>query len=153
MAEEVGEVVEVTVDSGAGRNVWPKGRRTAGKLEPLKKNIKLVAANGSRIEVLGEKVVRFEKDGVECGMRYLITDVKKPLAAVSSMVDEGNRVVFDAEGSFIENKATGKRIELERANGTFVMKLNIDTGKKEDRMQVGAVCSGGCCQGVFHRRV
>ena len=49
--------------------------------------------------------------------RDLITDVKKRLAAVSSMVDEGNRVVFDAEGSYIENKASGDWFPLEEKNG------------------------------------
>ena len=31
-------------------------------------------------------------------MKFLATDVKKPLAAVSAILDEGNRVVFDNDG-------------------------------------------------------
>ena len=33
----------VTIDSGAGRNVWPKGKKVPGKLMPLKKKVKIVA--------------------------------------------------------------------------------------------------------------
>jgi len=153
--KEVNEVIEVTVDSGAGKNVWPKSRKTAGEIEPLKKMIKLVAANGTRIGVHGEKTIQFVKDGRKCGMKYLITDVTKPLAAVSAMVDEGNRVVFDSEGSYVECKKTGQRIYMKRSNGTFVMELEVDTGKKEkdDQMQVGAVCKSKCCQQGFRRLV
>ena len=53
--EPVNEVVDVTIDSGARRNVWPKGKKVPGKLMPLKKKIKLVAANSSPIDVHGEK--------------------------------------------------------------------------------------------------
>ena len=35
--EPVNEVVDVTIDSSAGRNVWPKGKKVPGKLMPLKK--------------------------------------------------------------------------------------------------------------------
>ena len=35
--ESVNEVVDVTIDSGAGRNVWPKGKKVPGKLMPVNK--------------------------------------------------------------------------------------------------------------------
>ena len=41
------EVVAVTIDSGAGRNVWPKGKKVPGKLMPLKKKVK--ARGGQRL--------------------------------------------------------------------------------------------------------
>ena len=49
--KSVNEVVDVTIDSGAERNVWPKGEKVSGKLMPLKKKVKFVAANGSPIDV------------------------------------------------------------------------------------------------------
>ena len=52
--EEVGEVVEITIDSGAGRSVWPKSKRAVGMLMPLKNKVKLVAANGTDIAVYGK---------------------------------------------------------------------------------------------------
>ena len=56
--------------------------------------MKLVAANGTDISAHGEKMVKFRAGEKGCGMKFLVTDVKKPLAAVSAIVDEGNVVVF-----------------------------------------------------------
>ena len=47
--ESVNEVVDVTIDSGAGRKVWPKGKKVPGKLMPLKKKVKLVAPTARRL--------------------------------------------------------------------------------------------------------
>ena len=55
-------------------------------------------ANGTKIKVYGEAVLEFEENGTQCGMRFLESDVKKPLAAVSAMNDEGNTVVFSKKG-------------------------------------------------------
>ena len=131
--EPVNEVVDVTIDSGAGRNVWPKGKKVPGKLMPLKKKVKLVAANGSPIDVHGEKTIEFQiNGGRRCAMNYLVTGVKKPLASVGAIVDGGNRVIFDADGSFIENKATGERIALKRKDGTFMMEMKVGPEDDED---------------------
>ena len=42
------EVVDVTIESGAGRNAQPNGKDVPGKLMPLKKKAKLVAASPRR---------------------------------------------------------------------------------------------------------
>ena len=57
-------------------------------------------------------------------MKFLDADVKKPLAAVSEMVDAGNTVVFSKSGSYVEEGKTGERIELARKGNTFVMRLD-----------------------------
>ena len=115
-----------TIDSGAGRNVWPKGKKVPGTFMPLKKKVKLVAANGSPIDVHGEKMIEFQvSGGRRCAMNYLVTGVKKPLASVGGIVDGGNRVIFDADGSFIEDKVTGERIALKRKDGTFMMEMQV----------------------------
>ena len=59
-------------------------------------------------------------------MHFLVSDVCKPLAAVSAIVDQGNRVRLGRTGGFIENEKTGKRIELKRKRGTFVMTMDVD---------------------------
>ena len=86
-------VVRVTVDSGAARSVWPRRKKGVLRRE-LDKKPKLAAANGTKIEVHGEAVLEFEKNGKQCGMRFLDGDVKNPLVAFSAMNDEGNTVVF-----------------------------------------------------------
>ena len=124
------ETEEITVDSGAGRNVWPRTRAEGGKVQKLKRAVRLSAANGQEMKVDGEKQVRFESDGRRCGMNFLVTDVKKPLAAVSAIVDEGNVVVFGPGpwGSFIQNVGSGEKIFMERKRGTYVMKVKFEEG-------------------------
>ena len=65
-------------------------------------------------------------------MNYLVTGVKKPLASVGAIVDGGNRVIFDADGSFIENKVTGERIALKRKDRTFMMEMQVGPQEVED---------------------
>ena len=123
---------EITIDSGAGRNVWPRTRAEGGKIQKLARSVKLSAANGQEMKVDGEKTVKFETDGRRCGMKFLVTDVKKPLAAVSAVVDEGNVVVFGPGpwGSFIQNVHSGEKLFMERRKGTYVIKVKYE-GKQQ----------------------
>ena len=107
--EVVQELVEVTVDSGAAKSVWPMKRKGVVKNKGTKK-VKLAAANGSPIHVEGEATLNFKRGGKQCAMKFLDADVKRPLAAVSAIVDEGNTVVFSTRGSYIENDLTKDRI-------------------------------------------
>ena len=93
-----------------------------------------MAANGQEMPVDGEKIVKFETDGRKCGLKFLVTDTQKPLAAVSSIVDEGNVVVFGPGpwGSFIQNVHTGDKIFMTRKKGTYVIQVNFGGGKKDD---------------------
>ena len=47
------EVVEVTIDSGASRSVWPMTKKGVHR-SPLRKKVKLAAANGTDILVKGD---------------------------------------------------------------------------------------------------
>ena len=89
-------IVRVTVDSGAARSVWP--RLELGALRRnLAKKAKLAAVSETKIEVYAEAVLEFEENWNQCGVRFRDNDVKKPLAAVSAMSDDGNNVVFSKE--------------------------------------------------------
>ena len=57
---EVDEVVEVTVDSGAARSVWPNKKKGVRRKEIQGAKPKLVAANGTNIEVRGEALLEFD---------------------------------------------------------------------------------------------
>jgi hypothetical protein len=123
--EEVNEVVEITVDSGASRSVWPRKKKGVTRSKLVGKKPRLQAANGTNIEVDGEAMLEFQMGGKKCGMKFLDADVKKPLGAVSAMEDEGNTVVFSRKwGSYVENDKTGERIPMERKGGVYVMVLN-----------------------------
>ena len=88
------------------------------------------AANGSLIRVEGDARLEFIRDGMKCSMKFLDADVKRPLASVSAIVDEGNVVVFGQHESFIENVSTGQRIPMCRRNGVFVMQLDTQPCQK-----------------------
>jgi len=60
--EVVQEVVEVTVDSGAARSVWPMKRKGVVRSRGTRK-VKLAAANGSPIHVQGEATLNFSRGG------------------------------------------------------------------------------------------
>ena len=65
-----------------------------------------------------------------CSVIFLDADVKRPLASVSAIVDEGNVVVFGQDESFIENTNTGQRIPMSRRDGVFVMRLDAQPCSK-----------------------
>ena len=127
--ETVQEVVEVTVGSGAAKSVWPSRKKGVERTKS-KKAVKLAAANGSPIRVEGDARLEFIRDGMKCSMKSLDADVKRPLASVSAIVDEGNVVVFGQHESFIENVSTGQRIPMCRRNGVSVMRLDTQPCQK-----------------------
>ena len=43
--------------------------------------------------------------------------------SVHKMVKVGNRIVFDEEGSYVEDKATGEVAWLEERGGMYMLKL------------------------------
>ena len=54
---------------------------------------------------------------------FSVAKVRKPLFSVSKSIDLGNRIVFDADGSYIEDKANGEQTVIDRENGVFTMKF------------------------------
>ncbi len=58
------------------------------------------------------------------------------LASVDQMLTAGNRVVFDSEGHYIENKLTKQRTEMYRRDGNFYFKMWVAKPK------VSSVVSG-----------
>jgi hypothetical protein len=55
-----GDHSTITLDSGAGVNVWPKGLKTNIPMEAKNESLKMFAANGTPIEHVGTKQVRFK---------------------------------------------------------------------------------------------
>ena len=122
---------KITIDSGAAESVMPKGmlpNEPAVEGQAKKSGVKYVAANGARMENLGEKRARFKRDGAAGinSITFQVTDVSKPLASVSRILDKGNRVVFSRgpEGSYIENLKTGEWAPLKEERGTFVLEVD-----------------------------
>ena len=114
---------KITVDSGAAESVLPMDMLKEIQLKESKGSkagVQYIAANGGRMPNLGEKQVHFRTaDGAESNVVFQVTHARKPLASVSKMVKKGNRVIFSPSGSYIENIATKKRIDMQEVNGTY----------------------------------
>ena len=52
-----------------------------------------------------------------------VTEVNKCPLSVSKVVGSGNVVVVDSDGSYIQNKTSGKVIPLEARGGMYVLKM------------------------------
>ena len=55
-----------------------------------------------------------------------VAKVRRPLMAVTGMVDKGHTVVFDSEGSLALNKKTGRKIPFSRHAGGWDLKLDLE---------------------------
>ena len=61
--------------------------------------------------------------GHDLELTFQISDVHKTLAAVSKISRAGNRVVFDEEGSYIYNKASGLSTPMHPKNGIYFVHI------------------------------
>ena len=87
-----------------------------------------IAANGNRMTNKGEKKVHFKtQDGISSSITFQVTDVKKPLAAVSKIVEKGNWVCFGPGEAYIYNIATEKQTKLDLINGTYSLDVEYLT--------------------------
>ena len=58
-------------------------------------------------------------------MKFSDADVRKPLGAVSAIVDQGNTVVFSKGRSYIKSDTTGEMIPVVRTGGTYVIQVEV----------------------------
>ena len=98
-----------------------------------KPSASIVIPTGSLIPNLGEKnFVAVAESGHERKMKAQVCDVNKALLSVKRILQAGNRVVFDDEGSFIEDKSSGERMYLEDRGGVFMLKVWVKSGRKPE---------------------
>ena len=64
-----GEDGSITLDSGAEVSVWPEGWMSDVPMQPKDPKLKMTAANGSVIDNLGTKVIKFRGVGADFGRR------------------------------------------------------------------------------------
>ena len=121
------EEVEMAVDSGASETVMgPEVLECVETKESpaSRRGVEYEVANGIRIPNLGEKQFKgVTGEGLPRNLRVQVCDVNKPLLSVSKIVQGGNRVVFDGNGSYIEDKASGERMWLQEKGGMFMLKM------------------------------
>lgn len=122
------EEIELAVDSGATETVVGECMVPSVEITPgiaSKRGVCYEVANGERIPNLGEK--KFEGYTEEGHLRYItaqVCEVNKALLSVKKVVKGGrNRVVFDDEGSYIEDKVTKEKMWMREDNGMYMLKM------------------------------
>ena len=99
--------------------------------------INYTAANGTEIENFGQKTLTgYSDEWTPLSVNVQIADVKSNLAAGMKIVEADNRIILDSDGSYIENKRTGDRIQIRHENGCFIFDMWVPA-KKEQRKTPG----------------
>ena len=98
----------VVVDSGAAETITPRtlcpNQKTA-ESEGSDRELFQLMADGSTMVNEKEKTLSLSTaDGHKRKVTFRVANVNKVPGSVSKMVRNGNRLVFDTSGSFIENK-------------------------------------------------
>jgi hypothetical protein len=64
------------------------------------------------------------------GLRFQVTDVRKPLISVARVVEMGNTVQFGprAEDNFVYNQKTGNKVMMEKKGNSFVIRGELESG-------------------------
>ena len=127
----------LTIDSGAADHVMPLGWlawilvvASAGSL----KGLHYVAASGTRIPNKGQQIVRFlTENGTWAQWVFQVAAINKPLVSVSKLIDDGWRVVFDEEASYLKHKKTGNTINIRRERGVFVVDAFVDAANPKQK--------------------
>ena len=117
------------IDSGAAETVIPMewaGNYEMKESEGSKAGEFYQTADGTPIYNQGEMTLMLVNgEGQARMMTFQCADVSKAPGSVSTICSNGNRVVFDDEGSYIENKMSGERLWLEQRNGVYHLDMKI----------------------------
>ena len=127
----------ITMDSGAGNNVMPRRmvikKSEIRESEGSRRGVHYVAANDGRIPNEGEYDLNFSTvEGQEQCLTFQIAEVNKALCAVSNLVDNGFRVVFDKnmkineDTSHMLHKETGVTTRYRRTRNVWVLDAFVD---------------------------
>jgi len=121
------QFLSVTVDSGACDHVVPARAIDPAEVkitEAVRQGVTYTTASGTKLPNLGEvRVEGVTNDNDNLSLTFQVAGVKKPLGSVRKMCEAGNRVVFEdiseTQGGYVENKATGTRIPINKEGGTY----------------------------------
>ena len=120
------------MDSAADESCWPAGHGDAFPTKQTARTLKLRTANGGEMQHYGEKHITFKhKDAISpVGLKFQVTDVKKPLLAVRRLVERGNVVMLSngEGGSYVYNKEANLKIPVVKKGGSFVIEADFAQG-------------------------
>jgi len=141
------EKITMAVDSGAVDHVIRKDEAASIPLKETKASkagMCYTAANGTDIANYGEKKISGLNDDWEpAGIVAQVADVRRNLGSVMKMMEAGNRIVFDDEWSYIENKKTLRRTNMRREKGlmNFDVWVNCGTSQAVTRKEIPTTTS------------
>jgi hypothetical protein len=120
---------DITIDSAAEESVCPRDWARAFGTKDAGRKLKFINASGGEMGHYGERVASFRTVGESAVMSltFQVSDVQKPLAAVRRISEKGNKVVFGprVEDNYIENVATGRRIQMIKKGGSYVVPAEL----------------------------
>ena len=92
-----------------------------------KSGVYYTTADGTPVHNEGEKTLTMcTSDGNHMRrMTFQVAAVNKALGSVSKMVENGNKVVFARDGSYIENEWSKDRLWLREDNGVYVLDILV----------------------------
>ena len=127
------EVVEVednsvnigaTMDTGAAGHVMAAEMFPRVKLDRTSTKKKFVAANGEKIEDLGETTIPFKSiKGVYRCIKFRGANVVKPLMSMRKVMQADKVVVLDEKNPHSRNTRDGTVIKLDVNNGVYTMDM------------------------------
>ena len=134
--------IRMTVDSGACDHVWnpelgPVDLKKLGLIRvtpAVRDGVTYGSASGHLLTNDGEaEIIAYTEEGFEIKLVMQMVGVTKPLLAVRKMCAAGNRVVFDDDGSYIEDKGTGGKTAISKENGTYAVRVWVMVPEEANR--------------------
>ena len=123
------QLLSMAVDSGAAETVIPHrlvSQYPIRETEASKAGMCYASATNQPIPNLGEQQLPLvTREGSLRGMTLQAAPVSKPLGSVKRMCANNHRVVFDDDGSYIQNKLTGEINWLREDNGNYMLDVWI----------------------------
>ena len=121
------EIIKLAVDSGATETVINEEMLDTIETKEgaqSRQGVMYEVANGVRIPNLGEKrFIGISNEGSVRSITAQVCDVNKALLSVKKMVVAGNRVVFDPEGSYIDDRQSGERMWMTEEDGMYMLTM------------------------------
>ena len=121
------QVLSVAIDSGAAETVIPHrlvAQHPVRATQSSRNGMCYASATGQPIPNLGEQCLPLiTQEGTLRGMTFQAAPVSKALGSVKRMCSSGHRVVFDEDGSYVENKTTGEINWLREEAGNYMLDL------------------------------
>ncbi len=115
------------MDTVVNKSTCPGVPREDSRASKL--GLKYEVANGEIVPNEGQnRLEGFTDDGVPIGVTAQVAGVNKPLMSVMRTCRSGNTVVFDDDGSYVYNKASGIVSQIKDDGCRYLFPIWVQTG-------------------------